>query len=81
VYLAYHQAVFGLVQEGQARGELGPGNPLDCTIALMAPVHMTMEMELCLPHLSPGKEGLERILDLVLKCLVSSGPQDQGKTP
>ncbi|MBA4357749.1 MAG: TetR/AcrR family transcriptional regulator, partial [Desulfovibrio sp.] len=49
VYLAFHQAVFALVQEGQARGELRPGDPLVFTWMLMANVHMAMEMEMCLP--------------------------------
>lgn len=71
VYLAFHQAVFGLVQDGQARGELRPGNPLDFAWMLMAPVHLVMEMEMCLPHLSPGKEGLARMLNLALEGLVS----------
>jgi TetR/AcrR family transcriptional regulator len=75
VYLAFHQAVFGLVEEGQARGELRPGNSLDFTWTLMAPVHLVMEMEMCLPHLSPGKEGLARMLDLALEGLVIPGPQ------
>jgi AcrR family transcriptional regulator len=71
VYLAFHQAVFSLVQEGQARGELRPGDPGHFTLALMAQVHLAMEMEMCLPRLSPGREGLSRILDLVLNGLVS----------
>lgn len=77
IYLAFFQTVTDLVGEGLSNGELRPGDAQLYTWALMGSVHLAMEMEMCMPQLSPGEEGLVRVIQMLLERIV--GPDHQQK--
>lgn len=61
--------VAGIVDEGIASGELRPGNTNDMTWAVISALNTTMEEQLCQTHPRIDRDGLGRVLDLILDGL------------
>ncbi|MBI5442345.1 MAG: TetR/AcrR family transcriptional regulator [Deltaproteobacteria bacterium] len=72
---AYHerfrQVVKHLVEEGIRAGELRPGDPEATMWALLGAVNIAMEVELCHPELTFGREGLRRVLEAIFRGVAS----------
>lgn len=67
---AYHhrfqEAVLQVVREGVRDGEFRRVNLDDAVLAVIGPLNVAMEVELCHPPQSIGRDGVRRVLELVL---------------
>ena len=66
VYGAVQRAFQTLADEGAAAGEFRGARPDDVAFAVIAAVSFTMDYELAYPEQSRGRDGLSRVLDLIL---------------
>jgi len=68
---AYHrrfqEAVLRVVREGIRDGEFRRVNPHDAMWAVIGALNVAMEVELCQPPQSFGRDGLRRVLEVVLE--------------
>ena len=55
-----------LVEEGVARGEFRKGAAPDLPFAVLGALSFAMDFHLAHPDRSPGRDGLARVLDLIL---------------
>ncbi len=78
VHDAIRAAVGGMVEEGIAQGEFGPGEPTDVAQAFIAVLSFSMDVHLVYPDSSPGTAGLRRTLDILFRGIAR--PVDQ-ETP
>jgi len=74
-HMLLHGGVADLVAEGIAGGEFWPGDPQEITLALTGALHMAMEAELNHPEMRLGREGLVRVINIVLNGIAA---QRQG---
>lgn len=72
-FLVVHRAVTDLAAEGVKSGEFRPGDPAEMAWALSGTLHTALEVELCLPGLALGREGLARVLDFVFNGIAAQG--------
>lgn len=72
-HLVVHQAVSDLAAEGVANGEFRPGEPGEMAWALSGTLHTALEVELCLPGMALGSEGLNRVINLVFDGIAAPG--------
>jgi TetR/AcrR family transcriptional regulator len=74
---AYHRqlqgAVLQVLQDGIRSGEFRPVNPEDAVWAVLGAVNVATEVELCHPSQSLGRDGVRRILEIVLEGIASGG--------
>lgn len=74
---AYHhrfqEAVVQVLREGVRDGEFRRVNLHDATWAVIGPVNVAMEVELCHPARSLGRDGVRRVLELVLEGIAMKG--------
>jgi TetR/AcrR family transcriptional regulator len=66
-HLKFQEAVRGLVQEGIRNGEFRKGNSEDMTWAILGAINVAMEVHLGHIELELGREGLARVLKLILQ--------------
>jgi AcrR family transcriptional regulator len=68
---AYHhrfqEAVLGVLREGIRGGEFRRVNPHDAMWAVIGALNVAMEVDLCHPKQSLGRDGIARVLELVLE--------------
>jgi TetR/AcrR family transcriptional regulator len=68
---AYHhrfqEAVLRVLREGIRGGEFRRVNPHDAMWAVIGALNVAMEVDLCHPQQSLGREGIARVLELVLE--------------
>lgn len=68
---AYHrqfrEAVLQVLREGMRDGEFRRVNPHDATWAVIGALNVAMEAELCHPPQSLGRDGVRRVLEIVLE--------------
>ena len=71
---AYHrrfqEAVLQVLGEGIRNGEFRRVNPSDAMWAVIGALNVAMEVELCHPRQSLGRDGVRRVLELVLEGIV-----------
>jgi len=71
---AYHhrfqEAVLQVLREGIRNGEFRRVNPADAMWAVIGALNVAMEVELCHPQQSLGRDGVRRVLELVLEGIV-----------
>lgn len=71
---AYHhrfqEAVLQIVREGIQDGEFRGVNVHDAMWAVIGPLNVAMEVELCHPPQSLGRDGVRRVLEIVLEGIV-----------
>jgi len=71
---AYHhrfqEAVLQVLREGIRGGEFRRVNPDDAMWAVIGALNVAMEVELCHPQQSLGRDGIRRVLELVLEGIV-----------
>jgi len=79
---AYHhrfqEAVLQVLREGIRDGEFRRVDLHDAMWAVIGPVNVAMEVELCHPKQSLGRDGVRRVLDLVLEG-ISTARNDNGE--
>jgi TetR/AcrR family transcriptional regulator len=79
---AYHhrfrEAVLQVIREGVRDGEFRRVNLQDAMWAVIGAVNVAMEVELCHPQESLGRDGVRRVLELVLEGIAVKG-KDTGK--
>lgn len=72
---AYHhrfqEAVLRIVREGVRNGEFRRVNLDDAVWAVIGPLNVAMEMELCHPPQGIGRDGVRRVLELVLEGIAT----------
>jgi AcrR family transcriptional regulator len=80
---AYHhrfrEAVFQVVREGVRDGEFRRVNLDDAVLAVIGPLNVAMEVELCHPPQSIGRDGVRRVLELVLEGIATDRGADGEK--
>lgn len=79
---AYHhrfqEAVLQVLREGIRDGEFRRVNLHDAMWAVIGALNVAMEVELCHPQQSLGRDGVRRVLELVLEGIVMNR-KDTGK--
>ena len=74
---AYHrrfqEAVLQVLQEGIRDGEFRRVNPHDAMWVVIGALNVAMEVELCQPPQSFGRDGLRRVLEIVLEGIAKDG--------
>lgn len=68
-HFKFRDAVRELVSEGAKKKEFRSGSAEDMTWAVLGAVNIAIEVELCHPELSLGREGLRRVLTIILEGL------------
>ena len=72
---AYHhrfqEAVLQVVREGVRDGEFRQVNLVDAVWAVIGPLNVAMEVELCHPPQGIGRDGVRRVLELVLEGIAT----------
>ena len=58
-HLPFQEALARLVEEGLRTGEFRPAPPEDILFAVMGPVSMSMDIQLCHPEMTPGRDGAD----------------------
>lgn len=80
---AYHhrfqEAVLQIVREGVRSGEFRRVNLNDAVWAVMGPLNVAMEVELCHPPQGIGRDGVRRVLELVLEGIATDRKPDGEK--
>ena len=69
-------AISGLVEDGIARGEFRAAAGADLSFALLGALSFAMDFHLAHPDRSPARDGLARVLDLILSG--ASAPRRGG---
>ncbi|HEX2709969.1 MAG TPA: hypothetical protein VHM68_03870, partial [Candidatus Deferrimicrobium sp.] len=64
------EAVLRVLREGIRDGEFRRVDLHDAMWAVIGAVNVAMEVELCHPQQSLGRDGVRRVLDLVLEGIV-----------
>ncbi|MBF0528025.1 MAG: TetR/AcrR family transcriptional regulator [Deltaproteobacteria bacterium] len=67
------EAILEIVKKGIQEKELRPGDPVDITWAFLGAIHLVMESEICFSDRSPGREGLQRIIELIYDGFSTKG--------
>jgi len=80
---AYHrrfqEAVLQVLREGTRDGEFRRVNLNDAMWAVVGAVNVAMEVELCQPKQSLGRNGVRRVLEIVLEGIVKDRQAGGGK--
>jgi AcrR family transcriptional regulator len=80
---AYHrrfqEAVLQVLREGIRDGEFRRVNLHDAMWAVVGAVNVAMEVELCHPPQSLGRDGVRRVLEIVLEGIVKDRKAGGGK--
>ncbi len=80
---AYHrrfrEAVLQVLGEGIRNREFRRVNPHDAMWAVIGALNVAMEVELCHPPQSLGRDGVRRVLGLVLEGIAPGGKVNRGK--
>lgn len=71
-------AILTLVNEGIRSGEFRRGNPEDITWALLGAISVVKDLNLCHPELGMGREGLARVVRVVLHGVLAKGDVGKG---
>ena len=71
VHRRFRDAVLGILGEGIRDGEFRRVDLNDAMWAVIGPVNVAMEVELCHPSLSLGRDGVRRVLDIVLEGIAT----------
>ncbi len=64
-HFRFRETLRELIREGIEAGELRPEDMSDMAWAIIGAVNIAIEVELCHPDLSLGREGLARVLELI----------------
>jgi AcrR family transcriptional regulator len=79
VQLRFLEIVTRLLEEGIRSGEFRKGDPVDMMWAVVGPVNVAMELELCRVERTIGREGIVRILGIIFDGIAGDGRGAKGK--
>lgn len=77
----FQTIVLAILEEGLARGETFSVSTGDATWAIIGALNIAIELELCHPEKSLGREGLRRILNLVFDGIAATPPHRKRGHP
>ena len=78
-HLKLQETIMQLVDEGIRKREFREGARQDMTWAILGSVNIAMEVELCHPERRMGREGLARVLALILEGLSTDQASEKGE--
>ena len=78
-HLKLQETMMQLVDEGIRKREFREGARQDMTWAILGSVNIAMEVELCHPERRMGREGLARVLALILEGLSTHQATEKGE--
>ncbi len=74
----FQEVIRGLVEEGIRRKEFGDKSPEDMTWVIIGVINVVMEVELGHQEMSLGREGLNRLLNLIYRGLGTRKQKTRG---
>jgi AcrR family transcriptional regulator len=74
----YQETLRGLVIEGIRRKEFRDESPEDMTWVIIGAINVAIEIELGHPEVSLGREGLDRVLNLIFQGIGNEGKKPAG---
>jgi TetR/AcrR family transcriptional regulator len=78
---AFHTIARKILEEGISKGEILPVPIEDAMWTVVGALNIAMEVDLCHPEQSLGREGLRRILNLVFDGIAAPGRPILGEKP
>ena len=75
-HLRFQEAVLRVVGEGVRDGEFRRVNLDDAVWAVIGPLNVAMEVQLCHPQRGIGRDGVRRVLELVLEGIAKDRKAD-----
>ena len=78
-HLQFQEAVLRIVEEGIRDGEFRRGEAADAMWAVVGAVNVGMELELCRPSEGLGREGIRRVLEVILDGVADGEKSGKGK--
>lgn len=81
IHRDFQATVRTILDEGFRAGELRPVPVEDAMWAVVGTLNIAIEVALCHPEESLGREGLRRTLNLIFDGLAASGPASKGEKP
>ncbi|MBP2674089.1 MAG: transcriptional regulator, TetR family [Deltaproteobacteria bacterium] len=79
VQLRFQECLVQALKEGIRCGEFRKGNPTDMMWTAAGAVNVAMELELCRPGQSIGREGIVRMLNIIFDGIAGDGRGGTGK--
>jgi TetR/AcrR family transcriptional regulator len=77
--LRFQDAVLAVLQEGIRTGEFRKGNDTDMMWTVIGAVNVAMEVELCRPSQSVGRDGIRRMLAIIFDGIAPRRGEATGK--
>jgi TetR/AcrR family transcriptional regulator len=77
--LRFQDAIAALLREGIRAGEFRKGNPADMMWTVIGAVNVAMEVELCRPRQSVGRDGVKRMVGIVFGGIALGRGEAAGK--
>lgn len=78
-HLRFQEAVLALLEEGIRRREFREGDARDMMWAVVGAVNVAMELELCRPQQSVGREGIRRMLGILFDGIAPARAEAKGR--
>jgi len=79
VQLRFQDAILAVLREGMRAGEFRSAEPADMMWTVIGAVNVAMEVELCRPSQSVGRDGVRRMLGLIFDGLAREKGRPAGK--
>jgi AcrR family transcriptional regulator len=78
-HIKFQDAIRRMVEEGIRSGEFRKRDAKDMTWAIVGAVNVAMEVQLCHPEVGLGREGLDRVLDVIFAGIAAEGRKGTRK--
>ena len=78
-HLRFQEGVLALLEEGIRRREFRRGDTGDMMWAVVGAVNVAMELELCRPRQSVGREGIRRMLGIIFHGIAPGKGDAKGR--
>jgi TetR/AcrR family transcriptional regulator len=78
-HLRFQEGVLALLEEGIRRREFRRGDTGDMMWAVVGAVNVAMELELCRPRQSVGREGIRRMLEIIFHGIAPGKGDAKGR--
>jgi len=78
-HLRFQEAVLALLTEGIRRREFRKGDAGDMMWAVVGAVNVAMELELCRPRQSVGRDGIRRMLGILFDGIAPGKGEGKGR--
>lgn len=78
-HFKFQDLIRHLLEEGIRTGEFAKNNLEEMTWAILGPINIAMELELCHPERGMGREGLRHVLALIFKGISARKGKKKGE--